>query len=229
MKYLVIQLLSLIVFTPLVAQQEKPNMPWIDLSHQKDRQTIIAGGRTDLYNGHPTTIMFDDNLTILCAWSSDHGGKASFLGESKDAGKTWEVRKTPADWQEMRNCPSIYRLTDKEGKERIFVFCAHPDMGQSYSEDGGKTWTPVKSLNKPCIMAFSSIIQLKNGDYMGLYHRGEKGIDGNKLTLWKAISKDGGVTWSESELVGEMTGRSPCEPFAFRTPDEKRLVCVARE
>ena len=229
MKYLVIQLLSLIVFTPLVAQQEKPNMPWIDLSHQKDRQTIIAEGRTDLYNGHPTTIMFDDNLTILCAWSSDHGGKASFLGESKDAGKTWEVRKTPADWQEMRNCPSIYRLTDKEGKERIFVFCAHPDMGQSYSEDGGKTWTAVKSLNKPCIMAFSSIIQLKSGDYMGLYHRGEKGVDGNKLTLWKAISKDGGVTWSESELVGEMTGRAPCEPFAFRTPDGKRLVCVARE
>lgn len=42
-------------------------------------------------------------------------------------------------------------------------------MGQSYSEDYGKTWSPVRSLNKPCVMAFSSIIQLKNGDYMGLY------------------------------------------------------------
>lgn len=33
-----------------------------------------------------------------------------------------ETAKTPRDWQKMRNCPSIYRLTDKQGVERLFVF-----------------------------------------------------------------------------------------------------------
>lgn len=52
---------------PVVAQQAKPTLPWVDL-----------------YNGHPTTVMLDDNKTILCAWSCSHGGKASFIAESKN-------------------------------------------------------------------------------------------------------------------------------------------------
>lgn len=214
---------------PGSAQQAKPNLPWVDISGQKDRQTVIAQGKADLYNGHPTTVMLDDNRTILCTWSYGHGGKASFIAESKDGGASWHNQKTPADWQQMSNCPSIYRLTDKQGKERFFVFCGEPKMGQSYSEDGGKTWSPIRSLHKPCVMAFSSIVKLKNGDYMGLYHRGYNDLDRPPLTLWKAVSHDGGLTWDESVKVGEMEGRAPCEPCVFRSPDGNRLICVARE
>lgn len=214
---------------PLAAQTQQPNLPWVDLSGQKERQVIIAQGKADLYNGHPTTVMMDDDKTILCTWSYGHGGKASFLAESKDAGLTWQNRKAPADWQDMSNCPSIYKLIDKQGKARIFVFCGEPKMGYSYSEDAGKTWSPVRSLNKPCVMAFSSIVKLENGDYMGLYHRGNNDLDRPPLTLWKAISHDGGLTWDEPVMVGQMEGRSPCEPFVFRVPGGKRLVCVARE
>lgn len=229
MKTFYASLLCLLIVLPLTAQPQKPNLPWVDLSNQKEHQVIIAQGSADLYNGHPTTVLFDDNKTILCTWSYGHGGKASFLAESKDAGLTWQNRKTPADWEKMNNCPSIYKLTDKQGKERLFVFCADPGMGQSYSEDGGKTWSPVRSLNKPCVMAFASIVQLKNGDYLGLYHRGNKDQDRPPLTLWQSISRDGGLTWGESVMVGQMEGRSPCEPYVFRVPGAKRLVCVARE
>lgn len=223
-----ILLLSCLSF-PVLAQQAGPNLPWIDLSNQKGRQIIIASGKPDLYNGHPTTVMLNNNKTILCTWSYGHGGKASFIAESKDAGLTWGNRKTPDDWKNMSNCPSIYKLIDKEGKERIFVFCGDPEMGQSYSEDGGKTWSEVRNLNKPCVMAFSTIIKLNNGDYLGLYHRGYNDQDCPPLTLWQSISHDGGLTWDESVKVGEMEGRSPCEPCVFRTPDGKRLVCVVRE
>lgn len=211
------------------AQTIQPNLPWVDLSDQKARQVVIAQGKADLYNGHPTTVLMDDNQTILCTWSYGHGGKASFIAESKDAGLTWQNRKTPADWDKMNNCPSIYKLTDIKGTERLFVFCADPGMGQSYSEDGGKTWSPVRSLGKPCVMAFASIVKLTNGDYMGLYHRGDNDLDRPPLTLWKSISRDGGLTWDESVMVGKMQGRSPCEPCVFRVPGGKRLVCVARE
>lgn len=152
MKYSLVSFFCFLVALPSIAQQEKPNLPWIDLSAQKDRQLIIAEGTPELYNGHPTTILFDDNRTMLCTWSYGHGGKASFIAESKDAGLTWKNSKTPADWQTMNNCPSIYRLTDKQGKERVFVFCADPKMGQSYSEDKGNGCNAeiIKTSNHLC-------------------------------------------------------------------------------
>ena len=217
------------VLASVQAQVAKPNLPWVDISEEKERQIVIAKGTEELYNGHPTTVMMEDNQTILCTWSFKHGGKCGLMARSTDAGKTWEQVETPADWQTTANCPSIYRLTDKQGKERLMVFAARPNMSQTYSEDGGKTWSPVRSLNKPCVMAFSSIIRLNNGDYLGLYHRGDKDKDRSPLTLWQAISTDGGLTWGESTKVGEVAGKDPCEPCVFRDPSGKKLVCIARE
>ena len=215
--------------TATTAQQIKPNMPWVDLSSDANRQTIIAQGTPQLYNGHPTTVMMDDNKTIYCTWSYDHGGKVGFLSVSKDAGQTWEMMDTPQEWQKTRNCPSIYNLKDKQGKERLFIFAAHPNMTQTYSEDGGITWSDVKSLDKPCVMAFSSIVQLNNGDYLGMYHRGEGDVDGRVLRIWQCVSTDGGLTWGESSMVAEGDGLAPCEPFVFRSANGKQLICVMRE
>ena len=145
-------------------------MPWVDLSSDANRQTIIAQGTPQLYNGHPTTVMMDDNKTIYCTWSYDHGGKVGFLSVSKDAGQSWEMMDTPQEWQKTRNCPSIYNLKDKQGKERLFIFAAHPNMTQTYSEDGGITWSDVKSLDKPCVMAFSSIVHRKQKLLSARYH-----------------------------------------------------------
>ncbi|MGL5683190.1 MAG: sialidase family protein [Marinifilaceae bacterium] len=211
--------------------QHKPNMPWIDLSNHVEKQQIIAQGTKSLYNGHPTTIMLDDNKTIFCTWSYNHGGKAGFLAKSEDAGKSWRNMETPKDWSKTSNCPSIYRTVDKLGKERLLVLTAHPQMSLSYSEDYGKSWSPVKSLEKPCIMAFASMVRCENGDYLGFYHRGggDGTSDGNKLTLWQSRSTDGGVTWEESIKIADVPGLAPCEPYVFRAPGTKRLICVARE
>lgn len=213
----------------LCAKDYKPNLPWVDISHQTQRHQVISKGTKDLYNGHPTTTMLDDGKTIFCAWSFNHGGKAGFLAKSENAGESWNFIETPKDWEKTANCPSIYNLKDNAGKERLMVFTAFPNMSQTYSEDGGKSWSPVKSLQKPCVMAFSSIVSLKNGDLLALYHRGYKDQDRSPLTLWQSISKDGGVSWGESVMVGAFENRSPCEPFVFRSSDSNKLICIARE
>jgi hypothetical protein len=210
-------------------QMGYPNLPIADLSNQSNRQVVIAAGTPEIYQGHPTTVLMPDSMTIFCAWSYDHGGKAGPLAQSKDGGKTWKKLDTPADWGTTFNCPSIYLLKDKMGKERLMVFAARPGMSQTWSEDGGKTWTPVRSLGKTCVMAFSSIVKLQNGDYLGLYHRGHEDKDRAPLTIWQSISKDGGVTWGESVMVGEVEGKSPCEPAVFRSPNGKQLLCIMRE
>lgn len=227
MKRLMTFILSALVVGTVGAQ--KCNMPWVDLSSQTGRQTVIAEGTSDVYNGHPTTVLMDDGKTILCTWSLGHGGQAAFIAKSCDEGLTWQVDATPEHWKTMRNCPSIYKLSDKQGKERLFVFCQDPLMGYSYSEDNGQTWSAVKSLNKPCIMAFSSIVKLSNGDYLGVYHRGCNDQDSPPLTLWSSISHDGGLSWEPSVKIAEVEGRSPCEPCVFYSPDKKQLVCISRE
>lgn len=211
------------------AQLRPPLMPIGDLSNETTRHVVIAEGTEDTYQGHPTTVLMDDGKTIFAVWSYDHGGRSGPMAKSVDGGITWEHVETPADWETMVNCPSIYRLTDPSGKERLMVFAGSPDMAQTWSEDGGKTWTPVRSLGKPCVMAFSSITRLQNGDYLGLYHRGHNDQDRAPLTIWQAISKDGGVTWGESTMVAAVEGRSPCEPEVFRSPNGRQLVCLLRE
>ena len=62
-----------------------------------------------------------------------------------------------------------------------------------------------------------------------MYHRGYNDEDRPPLTLWQSISKDGGLTWGKSTKVGELNGYAPCEPYLFRDPLNKRIICIARE
>lgn len=226
---------TLLSLLNLGAQEYRSNLPWRDFSDKRDHHVVIAAGTPDLYNGHPTTVLMDDAKTMICVWSKNHGGPADFIGFSRDQGLTWENVAAPAGWEGMVNCPSIYKLTDKNGKQRLFVFAqmetggTYRDMAYSFSEDGGKTWSVAKRLNKPCIMAFTSITLLENGDYLGMYHRGNSDQDRAPLKLWRSVSHDGGLTWDESTLVGEVPDKSPCEPFVLRSPNGKTLLCLARE
>ena len=76
---LVSLLLSLLAPITLAAQGDKSNLPWADISGQKQRQIVVAAGTPDLYNGHPTTVLLDDEKTMICTWSNGHGGKAAFI------------------------------------------------------------------------------------------------------------------------------------------------------
>jgi hypothetical protein len=176
--------------------------------------------------------MLDDNRTIFCVWSKSHGGAAAFLSKSVDGGLTWEILPVPDDWSITKNCPSIYKLTNRQGKERLMVFTAEPAMSQTYSEDYGETWSSVISLNKPCVMAFTSIIQLKNGDYFGIYSRRRNGDDdppGSSMSVWGSISADGGVTWQDSFFVADRLDKNPGEPCLIRSPNGNELMVLMRE
>jgi hypothetical protein len=208
------------------------NLKWFDISNEKFRHVLVASGTSSLYNGHPTTVMLDDNKTIFCVWSRDHGGSAEFLAKSENAGLTWQYLPVPDFWSITRNCPSIYKLKDQLGKERLMVFTAEPRMSQTYSEDYGETWSSVVSLNKPCVMAFTSIIQLKNGNYFGLYSRRRNNDDdppGSPMSVWGSISTNGGITWSDSFFVADKYDKNPGEPCLIRSPDGEELAVLMRE
>jgi hypothetical protein len=229
--------LSLSAVAAFVTAEEKPDLPIIDFSDQKQRQTVIAAGTEQVYQGHPTTTLLADGKTILCVWCVNHGGAAGPMARSEDGGKTWtRIDDTlPEGFKTHQNCPSIYRMTDPKGKERLWVFSAAkgtrqgPGMPSIMSEDAGKTWKEMPPLGFRCVMTFSSIVRLKDGRYLGLYHKGPEGADKPPLEVLQTITDDGGFTWSEPKVVASVTGKNPCEPFVFRSPDGSELCCLMRE
>ena len=216
--------------------QYAQNLPLFDLADDIRRQVVIARGTEDVYQGHPTTVLMPDGKTIICVWCINHGGHGGPLARSNDGGLTWQGQETTDDWQRVHNCPSIYLLTDSGGRQRLCVFAARADgdrtMQQTYSEDVGYTWSSFSSIGDfPCIMAFTSIIQLKSGDYLGLYPRGKDDQDATPLKMWQSRSRDGGLTWERPTLFCQdvARGRDPDEPELLRAPDGEQMLCLFRE
>ncbi|MCM2370543.1 sialidase family protein [Aporhodopirellula aestuarii] len=214
-----------------------PDLRTIDLSGETNRQTVIARGTPQIYQGHPTTLKLPGTDTIFCVWCINHGGAAGPMAKSEDGGKTW-VRlddRLPPGFSTHQNCPSIYRMIDPQGVARLWVFSAAlghrggPGMPSIMSEDDGNTWKEMPPLGFRCVMTFSSIVPLKEGRYLGLYHKGPDGKDRSPLNVLQTITSDGGLTWSTPKVVAAADGKNPCEPFVFRSPDGSELCCLMRE
>ncbi len=216
---------------------DRPDIPTVDLSADTDRQTVIAAGMADLYQGHPTTITLPAG-EILAVWSVGHGGHSGPMAKSIDGGTTWTRLDDllPPAFRDHWNCPSIYRLVGPDGTARLWVFSARKGrdgkggwMPSIVSEDDGATWKEMPPLGFACVMTFSSIVRLKDGSYLGFYHRGPDGKDRPPLEVLATRTVDGGFTWSEPEVVAKVQGRNLCEPFCFRSPDGEELCCLMRE
>ena len=217
----------LLIAAVTVNAQEIQNLPVVDISNGTNRHVIIAQGTEKVYQGHPTTLLMPDGKTMFAVWCIDHGGYAGPMSRSVDGGQTWKRldETLPEGFTKHKNCPSIYRMVDPEGRERLWVFSAEPLMPSIMSEDGGKTWKEMKPLGFPCVMTFSSIVELKDGSYLGMYHR----RGGDSLQVMQTVTQDGGLTWSSPTVAADVEGKAPCEPFTFRSPNGDELCSLMRE
>ena len=224
------------------------SFPVVDLSDAVSNQFVIARGAKDRYEGHPTTVATKDGR-VIAVWCTPHGGWCGPAAESADGGRTWTRidGRFPKEYARHVNCPSVYRLTGPDGKDRLWVWSQAkllPDAKNPYdrrplgapmpsvmSEDEGRTWKemPPHGPKFRCIMAFSSIVRLKDGAYLGLFHIGPDGQDRPPLTVWQSVTRDGGFTWSDPVRVAAAEGKNLCEPYVFRSPDGDELCCLLRE
>lgn len=220
-----ITLAVLFVSTALTAQN---NIPVVDISGEQERHVIIAEGTQEIYQGHPTTVLLADGKTMYCVWSIGHGGHAGPMAVSRNGGLSWKRmdQELPAGFSRHENCPSLYRMLDmKTGQVKLWVFSASPNMPRIVSLDGGKSWQEKPALGFECVMTFSSIVRLKDGSYMGFYHRRK----GKSLIVLQTKTLDGGDTWSDPEVIADVAGKLACEPYVFRSPSQKELCCLMRE
>jgi len=246
---------------------ERDAIRTVDLSGDASRRVVIAEGTPapEAYHAHPTTALLADAKRMFCVWNIGHGGHAGPMARSDDGGLTWARidESLPPNYVNFRNCPSIYRLADPAGRERLWVFAARtagPDrvirdvpgrhqgfMPRIVSEDDGATWREEPPLGPlaagaatrewlanpfRCIMTFSSIVRLRDGSSLGMFHRGSGLGEEGTLQVLQSVTRDGGFTWSEPVMVcdgAQLDGRHPCEPYVFRSPDGTELCCLMRE
>ena len=217
---------------PLPPPRTQPvtySIPTIDLSTETWRQRIVE--RTaGQYLGHPTTVLLRDNKTMLCTYPLGHGGPAAVLKRSTDGGETWSERlPVPENWATATNCPCLHRLTGPDGIERLFVLEGNGAMRQAVSLDEGETWTPLEPNGLHCVVAPITIVPSTGDRRLAMYHRGSRNRDRSPLTIWQAVSEDGGLTWGGEREIAEVEGADPCEPAVIRSPDGKQLAAIMRE
>lgn len=222
-------------------QKQQPgfSIPYVDLDQETDRQ-IVVDREDGQYLGHPTTILLEDNKTMLCVYPKGHGKGGIVYKRSTDAGKTWSERlPTPKSWATSREVPTLHRVIDAEGKKRIIMFSGLYPTRMAVTEDDGQTWSELKPVGDwGGIVVMSCVEPLKTGKghYMGLFHDDGRFISKNSkqespiaFTLFKTISTDGGLTWSDPEAIHKSSDYHICEPGIIRSPDGKQLAVLLRE
>ena len=224
----------------VLAQDNSPKprgftIPQLDLAQDTARQ-VIVDREPGQYLGHPTTLLLEDNKTILTVYPKGHGKGPILYKRSTDGGKIWSERLvTPKSWESSLETPTIHRVIDKRGKKRLIIFSGLYPIRSSISEDDGKTWSELQPIGDfGGIVAMGCVERLKNGDYVALFHDDGRffqrdGKRSNAMTLYQTISRDGGLTWGKPEVIYSSDQIHLCEPGLVRSPDGKQIAVLLRE
>lgn len=235
--------------TPLSADEPSPqrgyDIPLIDLAAEKDRQ-VVVDREAGQYLGHPTTVLLEDGVTMITVYPKGHGQGAIMMKRSTDGGLTWSDRlPVPDNWSTSQETPTIHRVVDADGVRRLILFSGLYPIRMSISEDDGRTWTPLKPIGDfGGIVAMGSVVALKTGPghYAALFHDDGRFIHGGSkrhrgspsgevtgFKLYQTLSTDGGLTWSEPEVIAAHPKAHLCEPGAIRSPDGRQVAVLLRE
>ncbi len=210
------------------------SIPLVDLAGDKHRQ-VVVDREPGQYLGHPTTVLLEDNKTMITVYPKGHGRGGVVMRRSTDGGLTWSDRlPVPDNWATSQEVPTIHRVIDAKGTKRLIMFSGLYPIRMAVSEDDGVTWTPLEPIGDfGGIVTMASVVRLKNGSYMALFHDDGRFLRGakkrTKFQVFKTVSTDGGLTWSQPVVIAQHPTAHLCEPGAVRSPDGKQLAVLLRE
>jgi photosystem II stability/assembly factor-like uncharacterized protein len=191
------------------------------------RHVVLAGGVDEEDWQHPNMLLMPDGKTVFAVWTLGHGGTCGPLKRSDDGGRTWSgLLKVPDNWHTAKNCPTIHRLVDPQGRVRLFVFALGSNAGflRSISEDDGQTWSRMAPAGFRGVVPPMTVLPVEGGKkHLTWTH---------STTVLQFESADGGLTWSKQTKpvdTSRFPGAIPCEPEVIHSPDGKQLLMLMRE
>lgn len=224
------------------AQAQPPGpftIPVVDLDADTDRQ-IVVDREAGQYLGHPTTVLLEDNKTMLIVYPKGHGRGGIVYKRSNDAGLTWSDRlPTPESWATSREVPTLHRVIDSAGKKRIIMFSGLYPTRMSVTEDDGASWSelePVGDWGGIVVMGCHVDLKTGPGHYLAMFHDDGRFFSAEPnvtkpptFRLYQTKTTDGGLTWSKPEEIYKSSDVHLCEPGIIRSPDGKQLAVLLRE
>lgn len=142
---------------------------------------------------------------------NDPGRLVSRVSISADGGRTWTLG-TPIDIggsgdHEGALEPCLLEL--KDGRVWMLIRTTRGQFWDSYSNDGGVTWTPAKAGSIDAPSAPGHMTRMNDGRIALVWNKKTK----NRRELYVAVSSDEGATWSAPVAVAR--GKSTTYPFAI--------------
>ncbi|GAB3917628.1 sialidase family protein [Mucilaginibacter boryungensis] len=151
--------------------------------------------------------------TILCPTSTEGKGWQVHFEATKDLGKTWTmigpINEIGGEMKAIQ--PSI--LFHKGGKLQILCRSQNRAVLTSWSNDNGKTWSPLKKTSLPNNNSGTDAVTLKDGRQLLVYNHvlpPGKEIKGARTPLNVAVSKDG-VKWYAAAILED----SPISQYSY--------------
>lgn len=215
------------------------SIPLLDLNDHRFRQ-IVVDYEHGQYLGHPTTVLLEDNKTMICVYPQGHGRGPIIMKRSGDAGRTWSDRlPTPESWASSKEVPTLHRVVDADGKKRLIMWSGLNPARLAVSEDNGENWSELKKVGDwGGIVVMGTVVELKTGPghYLALFHddgrfigKGHPNHGKRKFFVYQTNSQDGGLTWSAPRVIATHPTAHLCEPGSIRSPDGKTIVVLLRE
>ena len=138
--------------------------------------------------------------SLLCPSSTEDAGWRVHLERTADLGKSWqqigplnEISEFGAIQPTIINYPS--------GKLQILCRSRQRRITESWSEDAGKTWGPMKATGLPNPNSGIDAVSLKDGRALLVYNHSEK----SRSPLNIAVSEDGKV-WKAALVLEDQPG-----------------------
>jgi len=154
------------------------------------------------------------NGSLLSPSSTEDNGWKVHFEISNDLGKTWQKIGPINDGITMHAIqPTI--LTHRDGRLQILCRTQERVLGESFSSDNGKTWSPLTKSSMPNNNSGMDAVTLRDGSYLLVYNHvlPNESLDkgkGARTPLNIAVSDDGKIWYAAAVLED-----SPIDQYSY--------------
>lgn len=151
--------------------------------------------------------------TLLCPSSSEHDGWRVHLELTRDLGATWSLLGPLNDGKEFGAIqPTVFQYPN--GKIQLLCRSRQKNVVETWSEDGGKTWSGLRATALPNPNSGIDGVSLADGRSLLIYNHTPRG----RSPINVAVSTDG-KTWQAALVLEDQPGEYSY-PAVIQTADK---------